>query len=115
MRISKKILAGTVSAALLAAAPVASAQTSAQQGYATPGGIVETQIENGPPDGNPGVVTETRETAAGTTEAVTETRAEASGSLPFTGMDIGLIVAAGGLLLALGLGMRRVGRASGIA
>ena len=112
MRISKKFIAGALSAALLVGAPVASAQTSAQQGYATPGGIVETQIENGPPDNPPGVTTETRATAADT-NAVTQT--EDSGSLPFTGLDIGLIVAAGGILLALGLGMRRVGRASGIA
>jgi hypothetical protein len=54
-------------------------------------------------------------------EPVTEERAvtpsgsgEESGSgsdLPFTGLDLGLIAAAGGLLLALGFGMRRVVRA----
>jgi hypothetical protein len=52
-------------------------------------------------------------------EPVTEERAvtpsgsgEESGSdLPFTGLDLGLIAAAGGLLLTLGFGMRRVVRA----
>jgi hypothetical protein len=112
MRLSKKMVAGALSAALLVGAPVASAQTSAQQGYATPGGIVETQIENGPPEGSPNVETNTNESAA---QTETVAQAENSGSLPFTGLDIGLIVAAGGILLALGLGMRRVGRAGTVA
>lgn len=35
----------------------------------------------------------------------------AEGSLPFTGLDIALLVGAGGLLLAVGFGMRRLTRA----
>jgi hypothetical protein len=37
------------------------------------------------------------------------------GSLPFTGLDVALLVGAGGLLVAAGLGMRRLTRAPGSA
>jgi hypothetical protein len=37
------------------------------------------------------------------------------GSLPFTGLDLALLAAAGGLLAAVGLGMRRLTRAPGSA
>ena len=40
---------------------------------------------------------------------------KSSGSLPFTGLDVVLVVAAGGLLLGLGLGMRRLTRTTGVA
>ena len=106
MRLSKKYLAGAISAALLIGAPVASAQTSAQQGYSVPGGRVETQIENGGGGNNPGDV-------VSTPERVTE--AKKSGKLPFTGLDLVLVVGAGGLLVGLGLGMRRLSRSTGLA
>jgi hypothetical protein len=35
------------------------------------------------------------------------------GSLPFTGLDMALLVAAGGVLVAVGLGMRRLTRLRG--
>jgi hypothetical protein len=41
--------------------------------------------------------------------------ADEGGSLPFTGLDIALLAAAGGLLAAAGLGMRRLTRAPGSA
>jgi hypothetical protein len=40
---------------------------------------------------------------------------QSSGSLPFTGLDLALIAAAGGLLAAGGLAMRRLTRAPGAA
>jgi hypothetical protein len=106
MRLSKKFVAGTISAALLLGAPSAFAQSSAQQGYSTPGGSVQTQIQNGGGGNNPGDVVSTPEKA---------TQAKSSGTLPFTGLDLVLVVAAGGLLLALGLGMRRLTRSTGVA
>jgi hypothetical protein len=107
MRISKKVLAGTISAALLFAAPPAFGVTSAQSGYSKPGGIVETQIQNSGGGGNnPGSVVSTPEQA---------TQAKSNGSLPFTGLDLVLVVAAGGLLLGLGLGMRRLTRPPSVA
>jgi hypothetical protein len=110
MRITKKVLAGTISAAMLFAAPPAFGVTSAQSGYSKPGGIVETQIQNGGGGGhNPGDVVSTPEHA-------TQARSNGSnGSLPFTGLDLVLVVAAGGLLLGLGLGMRRLTRPTTIA
>jgi hypothetical protein len=106
MRISKKVLAGTISAAMLLAAPPAFGVTSAQSGYSKPGGIVETQIQNGGGGSNPGSVVSTPERA---------TEARSSGKLPFTGLDLVLVVAAGGLLLGLGLGMRRLTRPTSVA
>lgn len=107
MRISKKVLAGTISAAMLFGASPAFGVTSAQSGYSKPGGIVQTQIQNSGGGGhNPGSVVSTPEHA---------TQAKSNGSLPFTGLDLVLVVAAGGLLLALGLGMRRLTRPTTIA
>jgi hypothetical protein len=108
MRLSKKFLAGTISAVMLLGAPSAMAASSAQSGYSKPGGIVQTEIDNGG-NPNPGAVVE-NSTPPG---SVTETRS--SGSLPFTGLDVVLVVAAGGLLLGLGLGMRRLTRTSDVA
>jgi hypothetical protein len=107
MRLRKTFVALTTSAALLLGAPSAFAVTSAQFGYSTPGGSVQTQIDNGGKGGNnPGVVVQTPEHA---------TQAKSTGSLPFTGLDLVLVVAAGGILLALGLGMRRLSRSTGVA
>lgn len=41
---------------------------------------------------------------------VESTQASSAGSLPVTGIDLGLLVAGGVVLLAVGLGMRRLGR-----
>jgi hypothetical protein len=108
MRLSNKFLAGTISALMLFGAPSAMAASSAQTGYSKPGGIIQTQIDNGGGNHNPGAVVETSNPGS-----VTETRS--SGSLPFTGLDVVLVAAAGGLLLALGFGMRRLTRTSGVA
>jgi hypothetical protein len=43
------------------------------------------------------------------------TTTSSEGSLPFTGLDIALMGAAGGLLVGAGLGMRRLTRAPGSA
>jgi hypothetical protein len=107
MRLSKKFLAGAISALMLLGAPSAMAASSAQTGYSKPGGIIQTEIDNGGGN-NPGAVIENSSPGG-----VTETRS--SGSLPFTGLDVVLVAAAGGLLLALGLGMRRLTRTSGVA
>ena len=103
MRVNRKVLAATVSVVLLLiSAPSAMAVSSAQSGYSKPGGIVETQIENG--GNNPGETTQ-----------VTIPEKPPPSSLPFTGLDLVLVVAAGGVLLALGLGMRRLSRSSRVA
>jgi hypothetical protein len=111
MRLNKKFVAGTIGAALLFGAPPALAQSSAQQGYSKPFGIVETQLDNGNKGNSPGSATSTP--VARTPETVTQTRS--SSKLPFTGLDLVLVVGAGGILLALGLGMRRLSRSTGLA
>ena len=112
MRLIRIIVAGGLIAALLAFAPAAFAQSSAQNGYSAPGGVVQTQLNNsGPPSNsnhsNPAPAAQTNAPAA-TTEA------KSSGKLPFTGLDIALIVAAGGVLLAMGFGIRRLSRAADV-
>ena len=42
------------------------------------------------------------------TPAPVQAAADEGGSLPFTGADLGVLAAAGGLLLGLGLGLRRL-------
>lgn len=108
MRLSKKFLAGTISALMLLGAPSAMAASSAQTGYSKPGGIIQTEIDNGGGNHNPGAVIENSSPGG-----VTETHS--SGSLPFTGLDVVLVAAAGGLLLGLGVAMRRLTRTSGVA
>ena len=97
MRVKTLIVGAIVSASMLMAAP-AFAQT-ASQGYSKPSGSIQERISTdnppNPPHDPPDVAV----------------REEARSELPFTGRDIGLIVAAGGVLLAMGLGMRRLSRA----
>jgi hypothetical protein len=110
MRLSKKFLAGTISAVMLLGAPSAMAASSAESGYSKPGGIVQSTIENSGGDHNPAAVTEeSNSSPSGVTEA------HSSGNLPFTGLDVVLVAGAGGLLLGLGVAMRRLTRTSGVA
>jgi hypothetical protein len=101
MRMRNLIVGAIVAASMLTAAP-AFAQT-ASDGY-TPGprGSIQERIStertpNDPPD------------------EITETRNEARSELPFTGLDVALIIGAGGVLLAMGIGMRRLSRTTEVA
>jgi hypothetical protein len=76
-------------AMLLALASTAYAQ-DAQDGYRDQAGQVQNQV-NG-------------------TESPSGAVSAEGGSLPFTGLDIALLVGAGGLLVAAGFGMRRLTR-----
>lgn len=99
MRLKNLIVGAIVCASMLIAAP-AFAQT-ASQGYSKPSGTIEERIStNRTPDPHDPPTT--------TIRAAQE---EPGGELPFTGRDLGLIVAAGGVLLAMGFGMRRLSRA----
>lgn len=74
-----------VVAVVLVFATTASAQQASQDGYLNQAGQVQGQV-NGGSGGSSG------------------------GSLPFTGFDMALLAAAGGLLVAVGFGMRRLTR-----
>jgi hypothetical protein len=95
MRFRNLIVGAIVSASMLIAAP-AFAQT-ASEGYSKPAGSIQERISTENPPNDP-------------PEEITETRAAARSELPFTGLDVALIIGAGGLLLAMGLGMRRLSR-----
>ena len=102
MRIRNFIVGAIVAVSMFIVAAPASAQT-ASDGY-TPGprGSIQERIstERTP---NPDPPAE-----------ITETRSEAS-ELPFTGLDVALIIGAGGVLLAMGFGMRRLSRSTEVA
>jgi hypothetical protein len=48
--------------------------------------------------------------SAGQVQAEVNSSGGGGGSLPFTGLDVALLAAAGGVLAAVGLGMRRLTR-----
>jgi hypothetical protein len=107
MRLNKTAVAVLAVSGVAAAAPVASAQsTPVQEGYSTPSGVVQTQIRNNTPA-----------PPEATVEAKTTVQAPAakSSQLPFTGLDVGLVLATGAMLLAAGLGIRRLSRSNGAA
>ena len=106
----RTITAAAFSAALLAVgAPAALAQSPSEEGYSTPGGVVQTQLQSGGDNGgNPA-------TRTAAEPAAVRPAANSDSKLPFTGLDIALVVGAGGMLLLLGFGMRRLSRPAGLA
>ncbi len=104
------LLAATV-ALTIAAAP-AFAQTSGS-GYSTPAGEVQADVSSGP--GTKDVCTEQTSGTNGTAQCskVAATTQTASGSqLPFTGLDVGLLLAAGFALLLVGGALSRLTRSA---
>jgi hypothetical protein len=87
-------------ALILALATTAYGQSSVQ-GYNDQGGQIQSTVDQGGGGAGGGL--------AGTTTT------DDGGSLPFTGLDVVLLAAAGGVLAAAGLGMRRLTRAPGTA
>jgi hypothetical protein len=95
------LLTLTALVAALALATTAYAQSSSVGGYNDEAGQVQTQVQGGGGGGS----------APGGGTTVSASGGGSSGSLPFTGLDVALLVGAGGLLLAVGVGMRRLTRA----
>lgn len=77
----------------LALATSAFAQEPGDDGYKDSGGQVQGQVDQG-----------------GNGEGGSPVSVDSGGSLPFTGLDVALLVAAGGLLAGAGFGMRRLTR-----
>lgn len=129
-----KIATGLSILSLVVVAP-AYAQDSSLEGYGGPGGNIQDQLDQGGPapaptddgavrddaDGggrgpagdeggrSPGEGGRAGEEAAGEPRRASERpRATSGGKLPFTGLDLGLVAAAGAGLLAAGIGMRRL-------
>jgi hypothetical protein len=93
-------------ALVLALATTAFGQSSVD-GYNDQGGQVLSAVDQGGSGGGGDV--------AGATTSATSPASDDGGSLPFTGLDLALLAAAGGVLVAVGLGMRRLTRAPGAA
>jgi hypothetical protein len=88
--------------------PASAVAQSAQGGYNQPGGVVQDQIETQPAQAE-------SETPPAATQAAPPAQSDQGGELPFTGFDLALVVAAGGVLLLLGFGIRRFTRATEVA
>ena len=102
-RLRNFAIAAVMGAALMLPASAFAQGTPAQDAYDTPAGSIEEALPPPPPP--PPTPPPDRPPPPTITEAK-------GGSLPFTGLDLGLMVGAGGVLLALGLGMRRLSRPS---
>jgi hypothetical protein len=87
---------------VLALATTAYGQTSID-GYNDSGGQIQNQVDQGGTGGSSG---------SDPVSATPSATADDGGSLPFTGLDAALLAAGGGVLLAAGIGMRRLTRAS---
>jgi hypothetical protein len=105
MRGLNKLFAALIVGAFLALPAGAIAQSS-EGGYNQPGGVVQDQIQTQPAQAK------SQNTPPAATAAAPATKSDSSGQLPFTGFDLGLVVAAGGILLMLGFGIRRFTRAT---
>jgi hypothetical protein len=114
MRGLSKLFAALIVGALFAVPAGAIAQDrdtgSAQGNYVEPGGVVQDQIQTQPAQAQS--EEEPPSTPPAATAAAPAQADEQGGELPFTGFDLALVVAAGGVLLLLGFGIRRFTRAT---
>lgn len=93
--IINKVLIAALAVAMLVPTATAFAQSS-NEGYGGPNNVVSGVGNSGGPSSP---------TPAAETSPVETSEAA---SLPFTGADLGVLLAAGAILLALGLGLRRL-------
>jgi len=94
-------------------AGTAAAQSPTQDAY---GGVLGEQVEDDdatPPASEPKPAAgDVAEEAAPVSEPVVVSRAQTGSSLPFTGLDLALVVLIGVGLLGLGFGLRRASRST---
>jgi hypothetical protein len=109
MRGLNKLFAALIVGAFLAL-PAGAVAQSATGGYNQPGGVVQDQIESEPAQAESEITT-----PPAATTAAPAAQSDQGGELPFTGFDLALVVAAGGVLLLLGFGIRRFTRATEVA
>ncbi len=85
----------------------AAAQTPSDEGYEADGPTVQNQVESGEKPLEPlPTVTPSNPSNPRDTGDTRESRDDATASLPFTGLDLGMLVAAGALLVGVGAGVR---------
>jgi hypothetical protein len=95
MTLIKKALAIASISALLV--PTAAMAQSSDEGYGGPGNVISGLQQGGGNGGGGG----------GNTQPVVKAQSQ-GGNLPFTGADLGVLAAAGGLLAGFGFGLRRL-------
>lgn len=108
MRLRNIAVSFAVCGAMLAAAPSAFAVSAAQSGYSFPAGSVQEQL--GQSSNSTAAEPARQESESSSGSAATPVAAENNSKLPFTGLDIGLVIGAGAVLLAMGVGIRRLSR-----
>jgi hypothetical protein len=104
--VMRTIISVVVALALVLALATTAYGQSSIEGYNDQGGQIQSTVGQGGPGGGGGG-------EGGDTTPVSTS--DEGGSLPFTGLDLALLAAAGGLLVAAGFGMRRLTRAPGPA
>jgi len=109
MRGLNKLFVALIVGAFMALPAGAVAQSS-EGGYNQPGGVVQDQIQT-----QPAQAESEESTPPAATAAAPPAQSDQGGELPFTGFDLALVVAAGGVLLLLGFGIRRFTRATEVA
>jgi hypothetical protein len=112
MRGLTKTLVAAYVALLLVAVPAVAQVSPTEQGYSAPAGTTQQQITSSPaPTANvsPGT------TPKAPTPVAVKKAAPEKGGLPFTGLELGLVLAAGAALLGVGFGLRRLSRPSEVA
>jgi|Tabmets5t2r1_1033131.scaffolds.fasta_scaffold26946_1 hypothetical protein len=102
--VMRTIISVVVALALVLALATTAYGQSSIEGYNDQGGQIQSTVGQGGPGGGG---------EGGDTTPVSTS--DEGGSLPFTGLDLALLAAAGGLLVAAGFGMRRLTRAPGPA
>jgi hypothetical protein len=101
MRKLRQLVPLAVVVAALTLAPAALAGEASVSGYSSPAGSVQVNVAGAQeqPSGN---------VVSTPVPAKTVVTNRSSSALPFTGLDLGLVVGAGVVLLGLGLGMRQL-------
>ena len=99
------VAAAICAMALAGAAPVASAQSGAQQGYDESGVLGTINHEGGSGSSGPSDVNAVSSGPSGVNAVSSD-----SSSLPFTGLDVGILVALGGAVAGTGFVLRRTVR-----
>jgi hypothetical protein len=94
MKRMNKIIAIASIGALLA--PAAAVAQSSDEGYGGPGNVISGLQQGGGGGGG------------GNNESPPVKQSSQGGKLPFTGADLGVLAAVGGLLAGLGFGLRRL-------
>lgn len=94
------LLMVAVALALMVAGP-AYAQSATSDAYAGKGGGIVGTVNGGGPGGNAPAQAQTPQQVQ---------TASSSGSLPFTGLDVGLLALGGVALVGVGVGLRRFAR-----